>query len=95
MHRKPKRLLPRRVAVAAAAPPGALHRDAVFPLPADKEYETVRSVWIIVRKVADLPDRLRIHDLRHGFASHAVMSGETLLTTSRLLGHSRPQMTAR
>lgn len=95
VHRKPKRILPRRTAVTAAAPPGAFHRDAVFPLPANKEYESVRSVWINVRKAAGLPDRLRIHDLRHSFASHAVMSGETLLTTSRLLGHSRPQMTAR
>ncbi|MDR2857179.1 MAG: tyrosine-type recombinase/integrase [Novosphingobium sp.] len=39
--------------------------------------------------------RVALHDLPHSFASHAVMTGETLLTTSRLLGHSRVQMTAR
>jgi integrase len=44
---------------------------------------------------AGLPPKLRLHDLRHSFASHAVMSGETLFSTSKLLGHSRIQMTAR
>ena len=67
----------------------------VFPLAGRQHYEGVRSVWVSVRREADLPSNLRIHDLRHSFASHAVMSGETLFTTSRLLGHSRVQMTAR
>ena len=69
--------------------------DAVFPLPTGQEYETVRSIWFAVRRAADLPEKLRIHDLRHSFASHAVMSGETLLTTSLLLGHQRLQTTFR
>lgn len=67
----------------------------VFPLAGGQDYEAVRSIWHIVRQAADLPPTLRIHDLRHSFASHAVMSGETLFSTSRLLGHSRIQMTAR
>ena len=67
----------------------------VFPLAGRQHYEGVRSIWVSVRREADLPPKLRIHDLRHSFASHAVMSGETLFTTSRLLGHSRVQMTAR
>lgn len=67
----------------------------VFPLPGGQCYEAVRVVWAQVRKAADLPASLRIHDLRHSFASHAVMSGETLFCTSRLLGHSKVQMTAR
>lgn len=67
----------------------------VFPLVGRQDYEAVRTVWLAVRKAAALPPTLRIHDLRHSFASHAVMSGETLLSTSRLLGHSRVQMTAR
>lgn len=69
--------------------------DAAFALPAGQEYETVRTVWSAVRRAADLPEKLRIHDLRHSFASHAVMSGETLLTTSLLLGHQRLQTTFR
>jgi integrase len=67
----------------------------VFPMFGGQRYEGVRSVWFAIRREADLPPVLRIHDLRHSFASHSVMSGETLFATSRLLGHSRIQMTAR
>jgi integrase len=70
-------------------------RYPVFPLVGGQRYEAVRSVWLVVRREAELPETLRIHDLRHSFASHAIMSGETLFCTSRLLGHSRIQMTAR
>jgi integrase len=70
-------------------------RDAVFPLPSKNEYDRMRTVWSEVRRDAELPATLRIHDLRHNFASHAVMSGETLLTTSLLLGHRRLQTTFR
>jgi integrase len=67
----------------------------VFPMFGGQRYELVRSAWLTIRREADLPANLRIHDLRHSFASHAVMSGETLFSTSKLLGHSRIQMTAR
>jgi integrase len=67
----------------------------VFALAERQGYETVRKVWMQIRKQAGLSTTLRIHDLRHSFASHAIMSGETLFLTSRLLGHSRIQMTAR
>lgn len=69
--------------------------DRVFPLSDGREYETVRNLWSAIRREADLPQNLRLHDLRHSFASHAVMSGETLLTTSLLLGHQRLQTTFR
>lgn len=49
--------------------------------------------WNVVRNTALLP-RLRIHDLRHGFASVAISSGEPLRTVSGLLGHSELQTTA-
>lgn len=78
--------LPRR-ARGSAAP--------VFPLVGGQNYEAVRSAWLAIRHEAELPPTLRIHDLRHSFASHAVMSGETLYSTSKLLGHSRVHMTAR
>lgn len=84
-----------------AACRASLHRPArapscpVFPLPGRQNYEAVRSVWVVVKTAAALPPTLRIHDLRHSFASHAIMSGETLFSTSKLLGHSRVQMTAR
>lgn len=69
--------------------------DRVFSLPEGRAYDTVRNLWSAIRRAAALPDKLRLHDLRHSFASHAVMSGETLLTTSQLLGHQRLQTTFR
>ena len=38
--------------------------------------------------------RLRLHDLRHTAASHAVMLGETLPLVGKLLGHRRHETTA-
>ncbi|MCW9046274.1 MAG: site-specific integrase [Alphaproteobacteria bacterium] len=38
---------------------------------------------------------IRIHDLRHTFASGAVMMGESLPMIGKLLGHTQPQTTAR
>jgi len=67
----------------------------VFPFPEQCPYEAVRKVWKMAKGKADLPAALRIHDLRHSFASHAIMAGESLFTVSRLLGHSRVQTTAR
>lgn len=38
---------------------------------------------------------VRIHDLRHTYASHLVSSGMSLPIVGRLLGHTQPQTTAR
>jgi len=38
---------------------------------------------------------VRIHDLRHTFASHMVSNGESLHIVGKLLGHTLPQTTAR
>lgn len=38
---------------------------------------------------------VRLHDLRHSFASHAASMSETLPMISRLLGHTSVKMTAR
>ena len=43
--------------------------------------------WQKLRALAGL-DGVRIHDCRHTFASHAVMSGLDLYTVGRLLGHA-------
>ena len=42
---------------------------------------------------AGLP-RIRVHDLRHVFASHFVMGGGDVFTLQRILGHSTPQLTS-
>lgn len=45
------------------------------------------------RDIARLPD-LRIHDLRHSFASSAIMDGVPLATIAKLLGHQLPDYRA-
>jgi site-specific recombinase XerD len=47
-----------------------------------------------LRKQAGLDD-VRIHDLRHSFASVAVGSGMSLPMIGKLLGHTQPATTAR
>jgi integrase len=50
--------------------------------------------WQRVRKSASLPG-VRLHDLRHTFASVAVAGGYSLRVTGELLGHSQAATTAR
>ena len=50
--------------------------------------------WRRVRARADLHD-VRIHDLRHSFASRALALGEGLPMIGKLLGHTQVQTTAR
>ena len=56
--------------------------------------ETLYRCWRIVRMKAGLPD-VRLHDLRHSYASFALRQGETVLTIGRLLGHRDPATTLR
>ena len=50
--------------------------------------------WRRVRARAGLDD-VRLHDLRHSFASRALALGESLPTIARLLGHARVQTASR
>jgi len=59
-----------------------LSRAAVFVL------------WCQVRTAADLPD-VRLHDLRHSYASVGVSRGYSLPIVAKLLGHSSVAMTER
>jgi integrase len=54
----------------------------------------VHKVWNRLRNEAGLP-HLRMHDLRHQYASFLVNSGRTLYEVQQILGHSSPLVTQR
>ncbi len=54
----------------------------------------LQKAWKRLRTAAGLED-VRIHDLRHSFASVAVAGGMSLPLIGALLGHSQPATTAR
>ncbi|MFZ4748531.1 MAG: tyrosine-type recombinase/integrase, partial [Sphingomonas sp.] len=67
----------------------------VFPKPKkDPHFEIRPFIWNAIRKRARLED-FRLHDLRHTFASYAVMNGVSMPTVSRLLGHGILESTNR
>jgi integrase len=68
----------------------------VFPSPNNPSGHTVAlsRAWAVICKKAGLSD-LRIHDLRHSFASQLASGGASLPLIGALLGHSNPSTTAR
>ena len=76
--------------------PYQTHTPYVFPSPSDSRRSLSSNIplWRAVRRRAGIED-VRLHDLRHTFASHAVLRGIPLPVVSRLLGHKRPSMTLR
>ena len=70
----------------------------VFPSPGDPARPMTKSssarFWYLVRRRAGIED-VRLHDLRHSFASYAVMQGIPLPTVAKLLGHHKVSMTLR
>jgi integrase len=57
-------------------------------------YTTIHKVWGRLRTKAGLP-HVRLHDLRHQYASFLVNSGRTLYEVQQILGHSDPSVTQR
>jgi integrase len=70
--------------------------DAAFVLPAGRNgaghFTGLQKDWERVRARAALPG-LRIHDLRHSFASFAVADGHTLFMVGKVLGHRQTRTT--
>lgn len=54
----------------------------------------IQKPWRSIRKAAGLND-VRLHDLRHTFASVGVEGGASLVMVGALLGHTQPQTTKR
>jgi integrase len=59
-----------------------------------KPFVSIFYAWDAARQRASLPE-LRMHDLRHSFASFLINSGHSLYEVQKLLGHRTPSMTQR
>ncbi len=71
------------------------HAEWVFPDELSKgPYQGLGKIWRKIRVEADLED-LRMHDLRHSFASFAASNGLSLPIIGVLLGHTNTSSTAR
>ncbi|MGD9618226.1 MAG: tyrosine-type recombinase/integrase [Alphaproteobacteria bacterium] len=57
-----------------------------------RTHHRLRSVREGARKLANLPG-VRVHDLRHSFASVAVSGGESLYIVGKILGHRQSRTT--
>ena len=71
--------------------------DNPWAIPGTKPGARLSSIfepWRRVRARAGLDD-VRIHDLRHSYASRALALGESLPVIAKLLGHAQIQTTAR
>lgn len=60
----------------------------------NKPLGSLQKAWERIRIRADLPG-LRLHDLRHSFASVSATGGDSLLVIGAMLGHRQPSTTKR
>jgi integrase len=69
----------------------------VFPsgLADGKPMANIRRTWARAKREAGLPADLRVHDLRHSFASTLANAGVELFEIGRVLGHSSLSSTLR
>jgi site-specific recombinase XerD len=67
----------------------------LFPNPKSGEpFQQIFYSWNKARKAANI-DTVRMHDLRHSFASALVNSGMTLYDVKEILGHTNIKTTER
>ena len=67
----------------------------LFPArPPTRPIDNIASQWNRIRAEAGLPG-LRLHDLRHSWASTAAMNGVDMVTIAKLLGHALVETTER
>ena len=108
--RKRGKARPERPSASSIRPdprPGSVswRRKAVLPRDPDNPWAIagrkpgshltdLQHPWRRIRARAGLDD-VRIHDLRHSFASRALTLGEGLPMIGKLLGHTQVQTTAR
>jgi integrase len=92
---------PRTIALNGAAiallqsVPRVRGNEYIFPSPfSGHPFASLFSPWNRIRRRAGLAD-LRLHDLRHSFASFLVNHGVSLYVVQGLLGHTQARMTQR
>lgn len=56
---------------------------------------SIKRSFITAKRKAGITRRLRLYDLRHAFATDLIESGVDIKAVSYMLGHSRPDTTAR
>ncbi len=80
---------------AIEAIPQVIGNPYLLPGKTDGTHVTdLQACWERIRAAAGLED-VRIHDLRHSFASVGAATGDSMLIIGALLGHSSPKTTAR
>lgn len=76
-----------------------VYKDDGFVFPsstsASGHISRVRRTWTQVLKQAGIKEAMRLHDLRHGFASLLISSGVPIAVVGELLAHASPQTTKR
>jgi integrase len=82
------------VAILSKIPRGK--SEFVFPAQGDDSipFQGVDKTWRSIREAAGLPD-VRLHDLRHTYASTGLLAGYSLPVLGKLLGHSDAATTQR
>jgi integrase len=77
----------------------AIHPENPYVFPSARRegqpVEGVRGAWVRAKKAAGLPEDLRVHDLRHSFASALANSGTPLNEIGTVLGHTQLSTTTR
>jgi len=76
------------------AMPNKADTGLVFPSVRGDKPIALSPIWHEIRRHAALPD-VRLHDLRHSFASIAIADGISLVVIGKLLGHALAETTER
>jgi len=86
--------LNRQAQAVLAAMPNKAETGLVFPSVRGDKPIALSIPWLAIRQHAALPD-VRLHDLRHSFASIAIADGISLVVIGKLLGHALAETTER
>jgi integrase len=88
-------LSPAALAVLNSIKEGKANSPFLFPGNIQgKPIQDIKKSWATIIKLANLKD-IRVHDLRHTYASHLVSSGLSLSIVGKLLGHTQASTTQR